>query len=396
MGGVRVLISYVTAGAGHLRAAEAIAEAARRRFPDAQVSCVDLLTDTPPWLRWAYPRIYEVSVRFLPATWGWAYHLLDHPWLFRCYQPWRRRWNQAVARRFARRLEGERPDVIVTTHFFPTDVLATLRRAGRLSARFLVVLTDLFPHRLWLASEADAMVVASEQTRRTCEQRGIRAERLHVCGVPVELRFSAPVDRPALRRQLGLDPSRTTLLLASGGMGYGPLEPIMSMLLSLAGARDPSARIPRPQAEGAADPSVASRLQALVVCGHNRALAQRLTRRCAEAPFPVRVFGFVETMPELMQASDLLVTKAGGITIMEALTVGVPMVLCGTIPGQESFNAEYVVAHGAAVNAAHPAEAVAQVLRLFAHPSRLEAMRHAAKSLSRPRAAEEIAALITS
>jgi processive 1,2-diacylglycerol beta-glucosyltransferase len=198
-----------------------------------------------------------------------------------------------------------------------------------------------------------------------------------VCGVPVELRFSAPVDRPALRRRLGLDPSRTTLLLASGGMGYGPLEPLVRALLAV-------------------DPSVASRLQVLVVCGHHDALAQRLTRRCADAPFPVRVFGFVETMPELMQASDLLVTKAGGITIMEALTVGLPMVLCGTIPGQESFNAEYVVAHGAAVDAAHPAQALAKVLQLLGQPQRLEAMRHAAKSLSRPHAADDIAALITS
>jgi len=337
---------------------------------------VDLLSDTPPWLRWAYPRIYAGSVRFLPATWGWTYHLLDHSWLFRLYQPWRRRWNQAMTRRFARRLAEERPDVIVTTHFFPTDVLATLRRAGRLPARFVVVIPDLFPHRLWLASEADAVAVASEQTRRTCEQRGLLAERLHVCGVPVELRFSSPVDRPALRRQLGLDPSRATLLLASGGMGYGPLETLVRRLLRV-------------------ELSVASRLQLLVVCGHHDALVQRLSRRCADGPFPVRVFGFVETMPELMQASDLLVTKAGGITIMEALTVGLPMVLCGTIPGQESFNAEYVVAHGAAVDAAHPAEAVATVLQLLGHPQRLEAMRHAAKSLSRPHAADDIVTLIT-
>ncbi|MBI3322883.1 MAG: glycosyltransferase, partial [Candidatus Omnitrophica bacterium] len=240
-----------------------------------------------------------------------------------------------------------------------------------------VVIPDLFPQRLWLVSEADAMAVASEQTRRTCEQRGIRAERLHVCGVPVELRFSAPVDRPALRRQLGLDPSRTTLLLASGGMGYGPLEPLVKTLL-------------------ATESSIARRLQVLVVCGHHDALAQRLTRRCADAPFPVRVFGFVETMPELMQASDLMVTKAGGLTVMEALAVGLPMVLCGTIPGQESFNAEYVVAHGAAVDAAHPAEAVAKVLQLLGQPQRLEAMRHAAKSLSRPHAADDIAALVSS
>ena len=338
---------------------------------------MDLLTAAPAWLRWAYPRLYAAFVRFLPVAWGWAYHVLDRPWPARFYQPWRRRWNQAMTRRFARRLEDERPDVVVTTHFFPTDVLAALRRSARLPARFLVVITDLFPHRLWLAPEADVVVVASERTRRTCETRGIPRDRLRVCGIPVGLRFSEPVDRPALRRQLGLDPSRQTLLLASGGMGYGPLEALVRTLLTV-------------------DQSVACRVQVLVVCGQNRALAERLTHRCAGAPFPVLIFGFVDTMPQLMQASDLLITKAGGLTVMEALTVGLPMVFCGTIPGQESFNAEYVVAHGAAVNASHPAEAVAQALQLFAQPQRVEAMRQKAKSLSRPHAAEDIAALMTS
>lgn len=348
----------------------------RRRNPQAQVACVDLLTYAPAWLRWAYPRIYATFVRLLPVAWGWGYDVLDRPRLARLYQPWRRRWNRLMTRRFARWIAAERPDVVVTTHFFPTDVLAALRRSGRLPARFLVVITDLFPHRLWLAPEADVVIVGSERTRQMCEQRGIPRERLRVCGIPVGPRFSSPVDRTALRRQLGLDPSRSTLLLASGGMGYGPLEPLVSALLMV-------------------DQSVASRLQVLVVCGQNRPLAARLRRQCADAPFPVRIFGFVDTMPQLMQASDLLVTKAGGVTVMEALTVGVPMIFCGTIPGQESFNAEYVVAHGAAVNASSPTEAIAQVLQLFAQPERLETMRQEAASLSRPHAADDIAALIS-
>jgi len=270
---------------------------------------------------------------------------------------------------------AERPDVVVTTHFFPADVVGALRRSGRLSSRFLIAITDLFPHRMWVAPEADVVAVGSEMTRQVCGQRGIPSERLRVTGIPVGSRFGQPVERTTVYQRLGLDPSRRTLLITSGGMGYGPIEGIVTGLV--------------------ASEMAAERLQILVVCGNNHTLAARLERRCHEAPVPVRIFGFVETMPELMQASDLLVTKAGGLTIMEALTVGLPMVLCGIIPGQESLNAEYVVSQGAAVSAPHPRDAVARALQLVEHPEQLEAMRQKAKRLSRPHAADDIVALLT-
>lgn len=269
----------------------------------------------------------------------------------------------------------ERLDVVVATHFFPADVVGALRHCGRLSSRFLVVITDLFPHRMWIAPEADVVAVGSEMTRQVCEHRGIPRERLQVTGIPVGSRFGQPVERRAACQRLGLDPSRRTLLITSGGMGYGPIEEIVTGL--------------------AASEAAADHLQLLVVCGNNHALAAHLERRCHDAPMPVRIFGFVETMPELMQASDLLITKAGGLTIMEALTVGLPMVLCGIIPGQESLNAEYVVSQGAAVSVPQPSGAVARALRLIERPEQLDAMRQRANALRRPRAAEDIVGLLT-
>jgi processive 1,2-diacylglycerol beta-glucosyltransferase len=105
---------------------------------------------------------------------------------------------------------------------------------------------------------------------------------------------------------------------------------------------------------------------------------------------PLRLFGFVETMHELMQASDLLVTKAGGLTVMEALALGLPMVFCGTIPGQERPNADYVVQHGAGVMAKDAKDVIDTVLRLLDAPHELASMRSRAMALSRPRAAEEL------
>jgi len=168
-----ILISYVTAGTGHRRAAEAIAEAVRKRLPHAQLECVDLLQDSPWWLQWAYPRIYKWFVRYIPSFWAIAYYVLDHPWVFRIVQPWRRRWNWLVARRFVRWVKSVQPDVVVATHFFPADVVAAAKQAGWLTSRLIVVLTDLFPHRLWLAPGAEAVVGGADQTKLICQARGI-------------------------------------------------------------------------------------------------------------------------------------------------------------------------------------------------------------------------------
>lgn len=336
------------------------------------MSCLDLLADVPAWLRWAYPYVYTWLVQHVPSCWGLAYHVLDTAWVFRLCQPLRRRWNLLMARRFTARVRDLQPDLILATHFFAGDVLAAARRAGWLTGRLVIVMTDLFPHRLWLAPEADDVVVGAALTRDLCRARGIPDDRMHVLGIPVGARFAEAEDRPALVARFHLDPRRRTILIAGGGIGVGPIGEIVRRLAALE-AEQPG------------------RLQLLVVCGNNHRLARELRQSAAWA-MPVHVFGFVDTMPELMQVSDVLVTKAGGLTMMEALTVGLPMVFCGTIPGQERFNADYAIRHGAAVDAKGAQDVVTFAREWLRDPSRVEAMRGHARLLGRPNAAEHIVA----
>lgn len=359
------------AGAGHRRAAEAIADAARRRWPEAQVVCEDCLALTPAWWRSGYPAFYEWMVRHAPGLWASGYWLLDQVWAAPVWRPIRRAWNRLIGSRFLRALRANPPDVVIATHFFPAELLASERRAGRLSSRLIVVVTDWFPHHLWLAPGADLVVAGSEVTADWCRRRGVPADRIAVLGIPVAEAFGRLGDREALRRELGLDPARRTVLVASGGMGVGPLEQIVRSLC------EPGA-------------AWGGRLQLLVVCGHNERLRQHLQAVALSVAVPMQVFGFVDTMPQLMQASDLMVSKAGGLAVAEASTVGLPLVLCGVIPGQEQFNAEVVVREGAAVLTTRAEDAVAQVVALLNHPARLELMRTCARRLGRPQAAQDI------
>ena len=362
------MISYVTDGIGHRRAAEAVDEAVHQRLPDAEVHCVDLLSRCPALVRRGYPSAYRTLVRWFPSCWAIGYYGLDQPAVFGVAQLGRRAWNLAVSQEFQRWVRDLRPDVTVATHFFPADVFDAGKQHGWLTGRLIVAITDLFPHRIWLAKHADAFVVGSELTRTWCQARGIRADRIHPLGIPIAGVFGDLPDRLSAKQRLGLDARRRAVLIASGGMGFGPIRELTRRLASTEQAR-------------------AGRLQLLVVCGGNEALAEVLRREAAGLPMPVHIYGFVTNIHEMMAASELYVTKPGGLAIMEALAAGLPMVLTGAIPGQERFNANYVISQGAAVPGTTVRDVIAQVLSLLDDPATLEAMASRARALSKPHAA---------
>ena len=332
---------------------------------------MDVLTHVSSGMARAYPATYYLLVRHLSTLWGTGFELLDSAPIYARIQPLRRAWNLSFGRPFAEWLRSQAFDVVVATHFLPADLVGSCRRAGWLTSRLAVVITDLHPHQFWLAPEADAFVVASEETAAVCEHRNVPRERLHVLGIPTGRAFHLPVDRATVLRTFGLDPARQTILVTSGGTTVGPFEAVVEALGQL------ESRLP-------------GRLQLLVVCGENAAAARRLQRRAHQVPMPMRVFGFTDRMADLMGVSDLVVAKAGGLTISEALTKGLPLVLYHAIPGQERFNAEFLERHGAGVLAPQPRGAAAAAARYFQEPARFDTVRQAAKALSRPTAAQDI------
>ena len=315
--------------------------------------------------------MYLFLVRRTSWLWRVSYRLLDGAGVYRLVQPLRRRWNLSIASAFRRRL-AERPvDAVLATHFLPADLCNSLKRLGALAAPLIVVVTDLHPHRFWLAALAEAFVVATPQSASVCVARGIEEGRVRVLGIPVDAAFTSPADPVMLRGRLGLDPQRLTVLVTSGGTTVGHFEEVARRLVSLERVHP-------------------GRLQLLIICGEADEVRRRLSALAAQSPMPVRVHGFVETMADFMGASDLVVAKAGGLTISESLARGKPLILYHVIPGQEEMNARYVAEHHAGLIARDPAGPAEAIAACLAHPERLAAMRQAARSLSRPRAAVEI------
>jgi processive 1,2-diacylglycerol beta-glucosyltransferase len=273
--------------------------------------------------------------------------------------PLRRLSARLATGRLADEIRAFRADAALCTHFLPLELLGHVRARDGRAPLTVSCVTDFEAHALWQEPGADLYCVAAEETKARLVARGVEAGAAMVTGIPVSRRFWKRPARAQARRSLGLDARKPVVLLLGGGFGLGPVE-------RLAGLVD----------------SARADLQLVVVCGRNEALKTKLEAR----PWAkkAKVFGFVTDIERLMAASDLLVTKPGGLTSSEALALGRPLLIVDPIPGQESANSDFLLERGAAVKANRLEDVPYRLDSLLGTP-RLAALSAAAKALGRPK-----------
>jgi processive 1,2-diacylglycerol beta-glucosyltransferase len=289
--------------------------------------------------------------------------------------------KRAVERLNTRKLDKEierlAPDTILCTHFLPAELLSRQRADGKTLPPVWVQVTDFDVHALWIHPHVDRYCVASDEVAFRLMDRGIAPGKISVTGIPVMPQFSAALDRGECAAELGIHPEKFTVLMMAGGAGVGSLDELATRLLQL------------PLHHGTGD------LQLVALAGRNADLLKRLQTLAKQHPGKLFPLGFTTTVERVMTASDLVVTKPGGLSVSECLAKGKPMLLVSPIPGQEERNADYLLEAGAAVKAVDAATLEFKFGRLLADPGRLRAMGEAAHRIGRPDAAREVLALIS-
>lgn len=365
---MNILLLHASAGAGHRRAAEALAAAFRATGPDDTVLVRDILDFTPALFRRTYAEGYLRMVRRAPELWSYFYARSDR----KVRTPWRRQvraaFNKVNTSLFLGYCEEVKPDLIVCTHFLPLELLSTRRSRHRDRVLFAGVVTDYAVHALWIFPNVPAYYVATGEGKRHMVRCGCPAARIHVTGIPVAPEFMSVEPAPAARARLGLDPRLPAVLVLSGGCGVGPTAELIAAFKDDAPA-----------------------CQLLVVAGANAALKRRAEAAAASLRRPVKVFGFVNNMHDLMDAADLVISKPGGLTMAELMAKGKPLLAVDPIPGQEQRNAEYLLEAGAGVRLHDVGDAPFRVAEILETPGRLAALQERALACGRPHAALDIA-----
>ncbi len=333
----RVLIISAEMGEGHNAAATALTEAIEEVWPQCKVERLDTIE-----LR---------GVRFARAArWAYGFQLSALPWTYSIFYAWlsrserfaraSRRWvGEFFGPRLAKVLDGRSPDLVISTYPFGSAALDCMRRTRGYTTPTVTYIPAFHVHPLWAYEGIDLHFVmydtAAEHALLPGFERSVR-----VGAPPVRKGFGDYARRPA-REALGVPQDEFVVLMTGGAWGLGDIRPGVEALVKL-------------------EPPV----HVVAVCGKNAGLEAEMRALAAARPGRLTVFGYANTMPELMAASNVVVTNGAGVTVLEALRTPRPVVAFAPLAGHGTASTAEMVRRKLAVEARDVPGLVEQIRRL--------------------------------
>lgn len=357
-----MLLVTASFGEGHNSAANRLAAALQAEDPAVRVSVHDVFYEAYGWLNRLVCWMYLVAINRIPFVWKIAFFVLDRTSVVG--------GGIGVFGRAARRLgelvEGLRPDVIVSTYPGYGHLLDYVtRRKGVHRVRLVTVVTDsLTINSVWFRPRTDHFLVTNEPTAEAMRRAGVPAEKIHVTGFPVPPVFAE------LDKRVDGPPWRVLCMVNSDHHRAAALVREL-------------ARVPG--------------IELTVTAGRDSALERELESLRRELGAAFEIFGWTPRMAELIRRSHLIISKAGGATVQEAMAARVPMILTKIVPGQEEGNARLLLDAGAAVLRTKPAAVAREVEEVFsANAAVYRRMYAATEKLSHPNASAVAARFLLS
>lgn len=359
-----ILILHASVGHGHKTAALALQESFARKGVHAVVE--DLLDYALPVFKAIYADSYLELSEKAPDFMSMIYRLTD-----RSDSEFRKEMISIISRIGVPKFRGFEntapPDAVIHTHHLGMDLLKNTVARLETPIKSYCVVTDYTASSLWAHKEIARYYVADQLVSDILQQRGIEAERIRVLGIPVRGEISTPKDRAAVLAKLGVEKTPVVSLL-----GAGLREHKVKAALE---------RVIRGGFCGTL----------LIVCGRNDDLMEALEG--LETPDRVDIirYGHIDYMDDIIVASDIVISKAGGLTVSEVLARGKPLIVFNGIRGQEEWNADYVCAKGVGIQVHVPDMISYAISSLLSDPDRMESIRISASRAGKPHAAEHIA-----
>ena len=365
----RVLFLSASVGSGHLRAAEALEAAFARSYGKRLRSkIIDAFGYTSPLLSKMVVNTYMEMIKLTPSVYRYLYKKAERS---NSMTEFSSLLNKIMSTKLKRLIIDFRPDVVICTHVFPCAVMSVLKKKTRLRVPVIGIITDFTVHNFWVYPNVDLYTVANEELKKELLIKGIDEEKIAVTGIPIHPKFAEKSNKMLIYSQLKLNPKLPVLTVMGGGFGFGPLVQIVKELNKL--------DLP---------------VQIVVIAGKNKMLLKKIAELKAEFRFPLTVLGYINNVHEIMEVSDLLITKPGGLTASEALSKGLPIVIMNPIPGQEEKNTDFLLRSKAAVKVRNIRSLSPEIKRMLVQPGLLQQMKEEAQKIAYPASASLVVNLI--
>ncbi len=317
-----ILILSASYGGGHNQVARALTQELQLQAPGLKITTIDFCDLLFPLINRISQFSYTQSIRHFPVGYALYYQATGNisPDSF-----WQRRLNRMGYSELIMLVNRLEPRVIVSAFPLPAGVLSQMKESGVLNVPVVTVITDMCVHSQWIHPKTDLYLVGSPEVAVGLEKRGVAKEKVAITGIPILPAFKQDINGEKVRRQFGLDSGAKVVLFMGGNDGIFGINHFSFLLRDL-------------------PPNV----QSVIITGLNQDLYDRLQSNSYHK-YRIRTFKYVDDIAGLMKSSDLLVTKAGGVTISEALAAELPMIIFKPTPGHEEANTDYLAKHRAAL-----------------------------------------------
>lgn len=362
---VKVLILSITAGQGHNSCAKTLSEVFTSMGVENHV--LDTYAYISKFMCEAFSEGYLLSLKakYLYAK---GYNMLERREASE--HSAMRTSNKPIAKKLLKYINEYAPDAIVYTHVLAGLVLDILKENRSIDCKLYGIVTDFTMHPYWddcLRSEY--IVIPNSLLTEKAKAKGFLKSQILDTGIPISEKFSTIGDKSAARQSLGLDEKLPTILLMGGSMGYGNIASVVKQL-----------------DEQPID------FQIISVCGNNAEMKKTIDSLTVSKK--LLSLGYCKCVDRLMDASDCIITKPGGLTSSEALAKRLPMIIANPIPGQEERNTDFLLNCGAAIRSSEFQPIDEMLHLLFSSKTRLSTILSAVDEIRRPRATRDLCEFI--
>ncbi len=281
------------------------------------------------------------------------------------------RLNNIFANKLLPLIDDFKPDVIITTHPFPTEMVSRLKSKNEINIPLICIMTDYAPHKAWISDNVDAYIVANDDMVTKMITEGVDSKSIYPYGIPVDEVFFEEKEKQLVIDELGLDKNLPTILMMAGSFGVSNVFDVYENIID-----------------------IDLDFQIILVTGKNQKLYNHFERVVEESSKKTKLIYFTNEINKLMQASDIIITKPGGLTVTEALACNIPMAVFDAIPGQEEENADFLLKHNMAVRISDGNSCREAIVELLRDSEKLEDMKEACKSFDKNDSTKNIFLLI--
>ncbi|MCM8787498.1 MAG: glycosyltransferase [Candidatus Omnitrophica bacterium] len=366
--GKRVLILHISSVGGHSKAAQNLKEALLFKDKDISVTNLNIFGHFYPKTEKIVDFVYTNVIKYFPFLWGKIY---DRKTIVKNLNPFWRRINKFSFKKIANLLNDSKPDCILTTQAFPCGIISSFKEYFKIKIPLVAIVTDYYPHRFWIHVGVDKYIVASKEAKDILVHENVLASKIEVIGIPISIKFLVSHDRYTIAQTFGFRKDLKTVLIMGGGLGLGPIREISKALEEL--DKD---------------------FQVIIICGANSKLFNWFEKNKKYFKKPLFHFGYVDFVNKIMDFSDIIITKGGGITISEALAKGLAIIITNPIPGQEERNVNFLLSKDAVIREDNIFNISKKVEILLKDDSALNYFKQRAKSISCSDSSTRIADLI--